>query len=50
VPFLGVILGGLYIVLLPLAATAFLLWLLAAKGWKALLAGKIRLVKGKREA
>lgn len=48
-PFLGVLLGGLYIVLLPLIATAFLLWLLAVKVWKALLAATVRLVKRERE-
>jgi hypothetical protein len=49
-PFLGVLLGGLYIVLLPLIATAFLLWLLAVKVWKGILAYKGGFLKRERKA
>lgn len=47
-PFLGVFLGGLYVVLFPLIAPALLLWLLAVKAWKGFLAAKVRLVEGRR--
>lgn len=49
-PFLGALVGGLYIIFLPFVAVAYLLWLLAAKAWKGLLAVTDWLVEGRRRA
>lgn len=49
-PFLGAFMGGLYIVFLPLIAIGYLLWLLAAKVWKGLLAVTVRFIEKRRGA
>jgi hypothetical protein len=45
-PFLGPFLGGLYVVLFPVIAVAILLWLVAARAWKLLLAPIFRHIGG----
>lgn len=49
-PFLGAFMGALYIIFLPVGAVVYLLWLLAAKAWKGLLAVTVWLVEGRRRA
>ncbi len=49
-PILAPFLGGLYIVFLPLIAIGYLLWLLAAKVWKGLLAVTVRFIEKRRGA
>lgn len=49
-PFLGPVLGGLYVVLIPLVGIPILLWFLSVRMWKKLAAAMARLVNGRREA